>query len=360
MVTAKFSGTVREVLVKHLEPCVSSIDNDAVYPEEVLKQLGKSGLFGSLADDLLANWNQTLGLIEETAGMCGSTGFAVWCHTASIVYVRNGSSTYLKEKILPKLVQGQILGATGLSNPMKYYAGMESIRLHAQRVSNGYRVSGFLPYVSNLGPNHWFGIIAQIDDKNRMMAFVPCQAEGLRITERKDFLGLNGSATYNCYFQNVFIPDDLILAENADSFIHLILPEIVLNQAGLGFGLTRAIADSIAGLRDKQYGVNQYLSVQPEGIVKRLNKLRAEAFQLIESEGIPHSILKDVLQVRLDASYLALDAAQAGMLHYGGAAYVQKSNASRRLREAYFVAVVTPAIKHLEKMLHDDLVKSVL
>jgi len=46
-------------------------------------------------------------------------------------------------------------------------------------------------------------------------------------------------------------------------------------------------------------------------------------------------------------------AAHAAMLHCGARGYVANGAAQRRLREAYFVAIVTPAIKQLKKMLAD-------
>jgi hypothetical protein len=60
-----------------------------------------------------------------------------------------------------------------------------------------------------------------------------------------------------------------------------------------------------------------------------------------------------VLQARLAGSELSLTAAQAAMLHCGARGYVTTGAAQRRLREAYFVAIVTPAIKQLKKMLAD-------
>jgi len=41
------------------------------------------------------------------------------------------------------------------------------------------------------------------------------------------------------------------------------------------------------------------------------------------------------------------------MLHCGARGYVANATAQRRLREAYFVAIVTPATKQLKKMLAD-------
>jgi len=41
------------------------------------------------------------------------------------------------------------------------------------------------------------------------------------------------------------------------------------------------------------------------------------------------------------------------MLHCGARGYVSTGAAQRRLREAYFVPIVTPATKQLRKMLAD-------
>jgi hypothetical protein len=61
--------------------------------------------------------------------------------------------------------------------------------------------------------------------------------------------------------------------------------------------------------------------------------------------------LRSVLLARLEGSRLALDAAQSLMLYAGASAYLRNSVYNRRLRESYFVAIVTPAIKHLMKEL---------
>jgi hypothetical protein len=53
------------------------------------------------------------------------------------------------------------------------------------------------------------------------------------------------------------------------------------------------------------------------------------------------------------ASELSLRASQAAMLHLGASGYLLHGAAERKLRESYFVAIVTPALKHLKKLLHD-------
>jgi alkylation response protein AidB-like acyl-CoA dehydrogenase len=60
-----------------------------------------------------------------------------------------------------------------------------------------------------------------------------------------------------------------------------------------------------------------------------------------------------VIEARLAAGDWSLKAAQAAMLHAGASGYIVGAAAQRRLRESYFVAIVTPATKQLRKMLAD-------
>ncbi|MCZ8511711.1 acyl-CoA/acyl-ACP dehydrogenase [Paenibacillus filicis] len=342
---------VKEALLQCLQKMVRTIDEDSVYPRDFIQGLGKAGFYSNdgLTSGEIAE--KKLQLIEEVGSICNSTAFSIWCHVTSITYVRNGQSSYLQEKILPSLENGDLLGATGLSNPMKFYAGMESIRLKAKQTPGGYWISGTLPFVSNLGPDHWFGIIAELDATHRIMALINCNAEGLTLTERTDFMGINGSATYSCHFDDVFIPFEWILSGNADEFMKKIRAEFVLTQTGMALGLIKAAVNGMERLKNRQGEANQYLPKQPEEIKQQWETLREQAYRLAKHPS--DDVMNEILRVRLNGSYLALEAANAAFLHYGGAGYVRRSDAARRLREAHFIAIVTPAVKQLEKLLKD-------
>jgi len=61
--------------------------------------------------------------------------------------------------------------------------------------------------------------------------------------------------------------------------------------------------------------------------------------------------VREVLSLRAAGSELALKASMAAMLHSGAKGYLIRNPAQRRVREAIFVAIVTPALKHLRKEL---------
>lgn len=332
-----------------LKPSVKKIDGEAYYPLEYMTVLGRDGLYrsdGNRPENVRATGVR---IVEATAKTCMTTAFNLWCHLAALTYVRHSGNDALRRLLLPGLENGELRGGTGLSNPMKFYAGIDKLYLKAEREADGYRVSGQLPMVSNLGAGHWFATVSETEG-GRVMAFFPCAAEGLKLEERLGFLGLNGSATYSCSFERVKAPEEWIVSERADEFVGRVRPEFVLYQIPLGLGVTAAAIRSIRQTKEKQGGCNGLLPVQPEHLELELERLREATYRLAADleEG---SAWKALLKVRRDAVYLTLQAVQANMLHQGSAGYVQTSAPSRRLREAYFFANLTPTARHLEKLL---------
>jgi alkylation response protein AidB-like acyl-CoA dehydrogenase len=100
--------------------------------------------------------------------------------------------------------------------------------------------------------------------------------------------------------------------------------------------------------------VNKYLDVQPEAVAEQLDAMEATVAQLATTpfETSP-GYWRAVIEARLAAGEASVAAAHAAMLHCGARGYVTNAAAQRRLREAYFVAIVTPATKQLKKMLAD-------
>ena len=343
------TGILEQIIEQELKPYVKKIDVEAFYAESFLRKLGEAGLFSSANKSLKELLVDEMHVVEETAKTCMTTAFCLWCHLAALTYVRNSKNETLKNKLLPSLENGEILGATGLSNPMKYYAGLEKLYLNAEPTEGGYILSGILPSVSNLGENHWFGLIASVNENKRIMCFIPCRAEGLIMKEKVDYLGLNGSATYACSFKNVFVPEDWVLAENADEFVEKVRPAFLSYQIPLGLGVTQASITSIDKVGQKQNGCNRFLRTQSDKLHEAELKLHESVLALFNDDTLNW---KEIASIRLEAAYLTLEAVQASMLHNGSAGYLKDSAPSRRLREAYFFANLTPTVKHLEKVLN--------
>jgi alkylation response protein AidB-like acyl-CoA dehydrogenase len=345
----------------NLAPQVCAIDH-GYYPQAFLQDVGALGGFGQAVSPIHGGAGHGLKaaiqVISAISQECMSTGFMAWCQIACTWYMQNSENDSLKAQILPLVATGQALGGTGLSNPIKHFAGIEKIALKAERQPGGYRVNGLLPWVSNIGPGHYFGMAAQIAGTDAyLMAIVSDQLPGLELRCNAHFIALEGTNTLSCHFRDVFIPDEWVLAAPADTYVQKIRPGFMLTQVGMGLGLVTSCLE-IMQRSNQRYGhVNCFLEDGVEELSTDLALAQQITDQLADQlDGLTQintALFKQVIQARITASELSLRAAQAAMLHTGARGYLQGAAVERKLRESYFVAIVTPALKQLKKMLHD-------
>ncbi len=348
-------NALRSVLSSDLAPIVDAIDEGRVYPEAVLRRLGALGAWRQHDPrGGRANLWATIKAMAAIGSVCGATAFLAWCQNTLVWYVANSDNATLRARFLEPVSSGVMLGGTGLSNPMKSFFGIEQLKLKASPAEGGYQVKGALPWVSNLGPDHLFGTIAAKTSAvgETVMVLADCAEQKLTLTPCKPFLGMDGTGTYALQFRDLGVPNDMILADPAKPFVLKIRAGFVLLQTGMGLGLIRDCAAIMRELRPQLGAINGYLEVQPEDVEARLEALEAEIEALAATPFDPSpAYWRRVIEARLATSELSLTASQAAMLHAGARGYLRSHRAQRRLREAYFVAIVTPATKQLRKML---------
>jgi len=348
--------SVRSVVRTQLAPLVEEIDAKGVYPEAVMRALGTAGAYATHlpAQGAPPNLATAIEASAIAAQVCLSTGFLMWCQSTLAWYLANSDNEAARVRYLPRVADASLLGGTGLSNPMKTVFGIERMRLKGKRVAGGYTVHGALPWVSNLGPAHAFGTIFEVEEdaSRRAMFVADCNGEGVSIKACPGFLALDGTATYSVQFRDAFIADDQILADPLDAYLKKIRCGFILMQVGMGLGVIRDCVEIMQQLQPSLGHVNRFLDDQPEDIAETLAGIEAEVAALAPS---PHDSSPEywrrVVALRLLVGETAVRAAHAAMLHSGARGYVRASRVQRRLREAYFVAIVTPATKQLKKML---------
>jgi len=356
-------GHLRDAIAQDLRPHVPAIDAQGFYPRAFMQRVGALGGFGQAVPTEYGGAGRgmacTIRVMEEVSRDCLSTGFCVWCQTVCGWYIQNGASDFLKREFLPKVGDGRMLAGTGLSNPMKHFAGIEKIRVTATRAPGGFQVSGALPWVSNAGADHCFAFVAQIaGEEGYLMAVTPGDAPGLTLGDGGHFIALEGSSTHNAVFKDVFVGDDFVLAAPCRDYVARIRPGFILAQSGFGLGLVGSCIDLMRRADERVGHVNQFLDDGADEIEADLQAARCRTYALAEQIGCGETpqgpeATREAIQCRILASELSLRASQAAMLHTGAAGYRVGAAAERKLRESYFVAIVTPALKHLKKLQHD-------
>lgn len=353
-------ASIRQLIKDNLKPRVTAIDVDGEYPHDFLQALGAIGGFAGVVAPVYGGnglgLSHSIEVMEHTSKVCLSTAFLIWCQTACLRYLQLSGNDLVKKELLADLAQGRLLGGTGLSNTLKANTGLERALLKARRVPGGYSINGTLPWVSNLGPGHYFVTGCPLENDGRLVFFVvDCNQPGFRLQGGTHFTALEGTGTLACRFSDCVISDGRVLAhaEDAEAYLAKIKPGMMLAQMGMGLGLIDSCIDLIEAVASSQDSVNRFLDDQADDLRQLLIPTREQTYRLaalLDSD--PNAqVMPEVLKVRLAGGELSLRAAQAAMLHQGAKGYLAHSAAQRKLREAYFVAIVTPAIKHLRREL---------
>lgn len=336
-----------------LAPLVHRID-EGLYPAEAMRSLGAGGLFSlhlaaatPLAAPSLWAAVEAMAVVGET---CMSTAFCTWCQDACAWYLEMSENAALRASHQPGLATGAVMGGTGLSNPVKASAGIEGFKLRGKRAEGGWVVSGTLPWVSNLGDGHLFGTVFEDAERDghRVMALFACGRNGVEIRQNAHFVALEGTGTYSLLFRRAFLPDAMVLSDDAPALMRRVRPGFTLLQTGMGLGV---IAGCVALMRESdatQRGTNQYLPLRPDVLEEQLAALRERIAALADTpaEG-DRGYLRAVLEARLACSELTLAATGTAVLHGGARGYLEGSDIARRQREGNFVALITPSIRHL-------------
>lgn len=345
---------IDRITTQDLMPSARRIDEEKHYPASILRDLGGAGAYAThlAGPEAPCDLTHAIRAMARASEACISTGFCIWCQNALGWYIASSENDWLKTHVLPGVAGGKILGGTGMSNPMKAVAGIENLKLKGTPVPGGYSLKGVLPWVSNLSEGGWFGVMFETDGKTVMAIVEADAANGVKLRLDHDFMAMGGTATCQVMFRDVFIPYRQVIADPAPDFINRIRGGFVLMQCGMAAGM---IASSIALIRrmERPLGhVNRFLEKSADDLEAAYDTLLDEVLDLARTPyDLSEYYWQRVLKARLTGAELAVEAAHYAMLHSGARGYITGGEAQRRLRETYFIAIVTPATKHLRKML---------
>jgi hypothetical protein len=126
-----------------------------------------------------------------------------------------------KQKYLPKLCSGEMLGCFGLTEP-DTGSDAANQKTRATKVDGGWRINGSKMWISLANHAGVALVFAQTDPerKHRGVAcfLVDTAQDGFRPAPIEHKMGLHGSDTAEIALDDVFVPDDMVLGEVGEGF----------------------------------------------------------------------------------------------------------------------------------------------
>ncbi len=201
---------------------------------EILKKAGELGLLGISIPEEYGGFGQNFTTSMLVADILGA-GYAfsvaysadTGIGTLPIMYYGNEEQ---KQKYLPGLASGELLGAYCLTEPG---AGSDANSGRTKAVLNEagthYILNGSKMWITNGGFADILTVFAKIDDDRILSAFiVERNFPGITFGAEENKMGIKGSSTVQIFFNNCEVPVENLLGKRGDGF------RIALNILNLG------------------------------------------------------------------------------------------------------------------------------
>ncbi|MFG3022396.1 acyl-CoA dehydrogenase family protein [Streptomyces sp. NPDC048254] len=202
----------RSLAVNELSPKAAEAEADETFPREVFRMLGRAGLLGLPYPEEYGGGGQPyevyLQVLEEVAAVWSSVAVGISVHALSCFGLAAYGTAEQKEKWLPGMLGGELLGAYCLSEP---HAGSDPAAMRTRAVRDGdhYVLNGAKAWTTHGGYADFYTVMARTsDDRSHGISCFLVQADtpGLAADPPERKMGLTGSATATMHLDDVRVP----------------------------------------------------------------------------------------------------------------------------------------------------------
>jgi alkylation response protein AidB-like acyl-CoA dehydrogenase len=253
-------GLARELADKELRPHVDAAEREARFPREAFRVLGRSGLLGLPYPERWGGGGQPyevyLQVIEELARAWLTVGLGVSVHTLACLPLAAYGTDGQRDRWLPEMLGGELLGAYCLSEP---HSGSDAAALATAAVAEdgGYRIDGVKAWISHAGQADFYTVFARTSgtpagrDRARGISclHVPAATAGVGAAPAERKMGMKASTTAQMVFAGARVPAGNLLGEEGRGFAIALaaLDSGRLGIAACANGLAQAALDLAVG-----------------------------------------------------------------------------------------------------------------
>lgn len=331
-------------------PLAAKIDHDGEIPKDLINKLYENGFMGSYIPEEFGgagmDYTSYAIIVEEISRGCASSGVLISAHTSLCMWpILKYGSTEQKQKFLPGLASGGVIGCFCLSEPN---AGSDpgTLATFAEDKGDYYELSGTKNFITN-GKDAGIAIVmaktTKTTDHKGMTAFiVDTTTEGFQVQKLEDKLGIKGSTTAQIWLNKVKVPKANIIGEVGKGFTVALS---TLDGGRIG------IAAQALGIAEAAFRYAKKYSKERIQFGKPISELQAIQFMLadmsteiaasrllimhasyLKDNNLPYS--KEAAQAKLFASEACMKITTKAIQVLGGNGYTKEYPVERHFRDA--------------------------
>ncbi|KSU85795.1 Acyl-CoA dehydrogenase [Fictibacillus enclensis] len=347
---AMIQKMMKEFADEEVAPGAEQRDKEKRFPLEIFKKLAKLGIMGlPFPEEYGGGGADTISFaiaVEELSRACGSAGITYSAHVSL-----GGAPLYMfgteeqKQKYLVPICTGESMGAFGLTEPN---AGSDAGGTQTTAINQDgqWTINGSKCYITNASYAKHLALTAvtgKSNGKKEISAIiVPTDAEGFKVIDNYEKMGLHSSNTTELILDGVNVPEENLLGKRGDGFKQFL---ITLDGGRIGIG---AMA---VGIAQAAYDKALAYSKERKQFGSSLSKFQAIQFKLadmamkielarnmvykagwLKDQGKRFS--KEAAMAKLYASEICMQICSESVQIHGGYGYMRDYHVERYFRDA--------------------------
>ena len=333
-------------LAQEVAPFYPQWEDAGEIPRSLWKALGAAGLLGIDLDEAYGGSAADIAVTQLALEEMSRQGFgglaSAYNIHANIVmpYVQNLGSPEQKETWLPRMAQGDCLGAIAMSEP---HAGSDlaAMKTRATRIDDGWLLNGSKLFITNGQVADLVIVCAKTDPsagaKGVSLFLVDTALPGFSRGKPIKKIGQHASDTAELAFDQLKLPANALLGEEGEGFRYL-MQELPRERLGVGAQALGAIEGALAltleyvsqreafGQRIADFQNTRFTLAQ---IKAQLEMARAYFDQCVERYRQGTMSSTDAAILKLQLSELQCHAIDRCLQLFGGYGYTQEYPISR-------------------------------
>jgi len=284
-------------------------------------------------------------VIMEELLRAGVGGFGNQVHSTIVApYLRHYGSEDQKQRWLPRMARGELVGAIAMTEP-NTGSDLQAVRTTAVRDGNHYVLNGNKIWITNADIAHYFTVMATVDRSlgtRGLTAFcLERDAPGLRVGRRDHKMGLHGTQVAEVFFEDCRVPASALLGREGEGFklAMRVLDHGRLSVAASAVGAAQRLLEAMVGhaTNREQFGRpiadNQAIQWMIADSATEIEAARLLVRDAAEKKDREERITVECSMAKLYATEMASRVADRAVQVFGGMGYIRGNIAERYFRD---------------------------